>query len=248
MRPSALRWLLAAGAAAGLAACTMQAPRVLRRLDVFRVDRVEVLGTRHLPPHVALAVSGISPAASVFDDPALWREPLLRHPLVAAVGVDRRLPNAVVLTIHEVEPVALAVTPELVAVDVHGTVLPIDPGGGSLDLPILQLESGVGGDGRLENPVALAALSAYDRIRRLDPTLATRVSEIRPLGDAFRLRLRTPAGAEALVPANAGPLQLRQLEVALADLSARGELERLRRVDVRFRDQVVVSLKPGRTG
>ncbi len=48
-------------------------------------------------------------------------------------------------------------------------------------------------------------------------------------------------GADAWLPARATPTQLTQLRLALADLAARGELEAVRSIDVRFRDQVVVS-------
>ena len=242
MSAAPLRWALAATLAAGAAAAATQAPRLLRGMELFRVERVEVVGTRHLAPHAALAATGITGASSVFDDAASWRDGLLGNPLVADARVERRLPAGVVVSIRETEPVALAATPELRPVDGRGRLLPIDLATGSLDLPVLLVEAGVGGDGRLDHPGALALLAGYDRLRRLDPGLATRVSEIHPSPGGFRLRLRWPAGAEALIPADAGPLQLRQLERALADLSARGELERLRRVDVRFRDQIVVSL------
>ncbi|HUH13604.1 MAG TPA: FtsQ-type POTRA domain-containing protein [Longimicrobiales bacterium] len=242
MSGAPVRWVLAAALAAGAAAAATQAPRLLRGMELFRVQRVEVVGTRHLAPHAALAATGITRASSVFDDPAAWRGALLRHPLVADARIERRLPGGVVVSIRETEPVALALTPELRPVDGRGRLLPIDLAAGSLDLPVLLVASGVGADGRLADPAALALLAGYDRLRRLDPGLATRVSEIHPASGGLRLSLRRPAGGEALVPADAGPLQLRQLELALADLSARGELERLRRVDARFRDQIVVSL------
>lgn len=242
MSAAPLRWILAAGVAAGAAAAATQAPRLLRGMELFRVQRVEVVGTRHMAPHAALAATGITRTSSVFDDAGAWRRGLLRHPLVAEARVQRRLPGGVVVTVRETEPVALALTPELRPVDRRGRVLPIDLAAGSLDLPVLLLAGGVGPDGRLDHPAALALLASYDRLRGLDPGLAARVSEIEPEGAGLRLRLRRPAGAEAVLPADAGPLQLRQLDLALADLSARGELERLRRVDVRFRDQIVVSL------
>lgn len=243
MSAAPLRWIVVAALAAGVAAAATQAPRVLRRMDVFRVERVEVVGTRWLAPHAALAATGIGSGASVFDDSGPWRDALLRHPLVADATIERRLPDAVVVSIRETEPVALAMTPALRPVDARGRVLPIDPASGSLDLPLLVVESTVGTDGRLEHAGALALLAGYDRIRRLDPVLAARVSEIHPVAGGFRLRLRRPDNAVALVPADAGPLQLRQLELTLADLGARGELDRLRTVDLRFREQVVVSFE-----
>jgi hypothetical protein len=54
--------------------------------------------------------------------------------------------------------------------------------------------------------------------------------------------LRAPAGAEALIPTSAEPLQLRKLRLTLADLSARHDIGRMLRIDARFRDQIVVTL------
>lgn len=245
MRGLLLRWIMVAAVAAGGTAAATQVPQVLRRMDVFRVDRVEVVGTRWLAPHVALAATGIDPEASVFDDSRPWREALIQHPLVADATIERRLPDGVVVNIRETEPVALATTPELRPVDARGRVLPIDPAGGSLDLPLLVVRTGVADDGRLDRPAALALLAGYERIRLLDPALAARVSEIHPVPQGLRFRFRRPLAAEALFPADAGPLHLRQLELTLEDLAARDELERLRRIDLRFQEQVVVSFVNG---
>src|SRR5690606_16473120 len=181
--------------------------------------------------------------ANVFDDPEPWRQALLAHPLVADARIERRLPGTIILRITETEPVALARTPELMPVDATGRVLPIDPAAQSIDLPVLNVASAVGDDGRLAEPAAISMLAAYERIRRFEPALAARVSEILPAhGGGLRLLLSDPPLAEVLLPADFGAIGLRQVQLALSDLGARDELPRVRRIDVRFRDQVVVSL------
>lgn len=241
MKP--IRWALAAVGLVGVVAAATQAPRVLRRMEQFRVARVEVLGTRYLAPHHALAASGITRASSVFDDPEQWKAALLRHPLIVDARIERRLPNTVVLEITEAEPVALVGTRELKPVDARGRVLPIDPAVAPLDLPLLGAPSDTGPDGRLTDPGAITLIRELDRIRRLEPGIADQISEIHQVaGGHLRLMLRQPARAEMLIPPDADPVRLRQVRAVLADLVARGELERLRRIDVRFRDQVVVAL------
>lgn len=243
MNRPALRWLGVAVVAATLSALVAQTPRVLRRLEFFAVDQVEVVGTRYLAPLEALATSGIVRSANVFDDPEPWRQALLAHPLIADARIERRLPGTIVIRITETEPVALARTPELVPVDGTGRVLPIDPTAKSIDLPVLTVASAIGDDGRLAEPAAISILAAYDRIRRFEPALAARVSEIQPAhAGGLRLLLSDPQHAEVLLPAEFGALGLRQVQLALSDLGARDELARVRRIDVRFRDQVVVSL------
>jgi hypothetical protein len=72
------------------------------------------------------------------------------------------------------------------------------------------------------------------------PELGDRISQLRVETGTIRVIFRD-GGPEALLPARPTSDQLAQLRTALADLAARGEMERARTVDVRFRDQVVVS-------
>lgn len=240
-----IRWIVVAGLAGGLTATVTQAPTVLRQLTVFEVERVEVVGTRYLPPEDALAATGIERGDNVFDDPGPWRDALLAHPLVAGAEVERRLPHTVLVRVREVEPVLLVTTPELRPVDASGRILPIDLSRAPVDLPVLRAASEIAPDGRLRQPDALALIANYDRLRRLDPTLDSLVSEVHAGSDGMRLLLRRPSHADAWLPADAGPLQLLHMQSALTDLRSRGELERLRRVDVRYSGQVVISLEPG---
>ena len=241
------RWGTAALAAAGLGLIVLIAcaPQLLRRVELFAVERVQVEGTRYLAPHEALERSGIASSSSVFDDAGPWRDSLLAHPLIEDARIERRLPSTLVVTVTEVEPVALAPTPALRPVDRRGTVLPIEPAQASMDLPILDLEAGVDSAGRLEDPEAMELIHELERLRRLAPAFAALVSEIGKAADgAVRIMLREPAGAEVLLPHEAGVDRLGQLARTLEDLGTRDELMRARRIDVRYRDQVVVSLTP----
>ena len=51
---------------------------------------------------------------------------------------------------------------------------------------------------------------------------------------------------EALIPGEPTVDGLRRLHAALADVTARGELPRLRRIDARFTDQIVVAFNTQR--
>ena len=243
MNRSVLRWVGVAVIAAGVTALAADLPRLLRRLELFRIQRVEVVGTRYMAPHDVLALSGITAESSLFDDADAWRAALEAHPLVAAVRVERDLPSTVVLHVTEAEPVAFVRTPELRPVDASGRLLPIEPAERSLDLPVLATASRIGDDERIADPASLALLAVLNAVRGSEPMLAAAVSEVAPAADgAVRLVLGEPAHAEVLLPTDAGGLRLRQLGVTIEDLRAREEFARVKRIDARFHDQVVVSL------
>lgn len=214
------------------------APRGLRHLETFRVRQVEVSGTRFVDPYAVVRAAGLTPLSSVFDDPEAWTAGVRTLPLVAGATVRRRLPSTVEIAVTEVEPVALVAGPELRAVDASGWLLPLDPAGASLDLPILGGVEAKGG--KLVPAEAARALEALVALRRDAPELAERVSQIERGAGMLRVVFRDET-AEALLPLDATELQVRQLRLAFADLRLRGELPRVRRIDLRFRDQVVVS-------
>lgn len=244
--PGLVRWLVVLVLGASVTVAAAVSPRWLRRADAFRVRHVEVAGARWLDPRDVLAATGIRRSTSVFDDPAPWRARLLRLPLVADARIERRLPSTLVVRVTEVQPVALVPTPELVPVSATGVVLPTRVGA-ELDLPVVAVRAQVGADGRLATPAAIAVARTVARIRALDAVLAAAVSEAEPVpGDAVRLVLRAPLGLEALLPASPADSTLRHLRSALADVTARGELSRVRRIDARFTDQVVVAFNTKR--
>jgi hypothetical protein len=122
--------------------------------------------------------------------------------------------------------------------------LPIDPVAADLDVPLLTGTAHPNAKGEFADAGTRETVAVLATLQQRDPRLYGWVSEAGALnGDGVRLALRSPVGAEALVSAAPASLRLRELEVALADLAARGELPQLKRIDARFHDQIVVSLK-----
>jgi hypothetical protein len=114
-------------------------------------------------------------------------------------------------------------------------------------LPVLAFRSKKDAEGYFKDAETQRAAAMLNMLRAKDARLYTWISEIAPSADeGMLLRLRQPNGARVLVSANPRALRLRELEVALADLSARGELNQLKSIDARFRDQIVVSLRDER--
>jgi hypothetical protein len=109
---------------------------------------------------------------------------------------------------------------------------------------VLGVGARVGADGRLADPVAVRLAGTLDRIRALEPALAVQVSEARPAGGGSVLLVLRQTGFVASVAAEPTAAALEHLRAALADVAARGELPRLRAIDARFADQIVVAFTP----
>lgn len=265
------RWAIAGVAAAAVTLAASGAPLALRHVDGFRVGRIQVTGAEHLSSADVIAASGITSRSSVFDDFEPWRETLERHPLVLRARVSRRLPDTIVLAITESEPIALVREDTLRPVDARGRVLPIGIARLEHELPVVNAALDEAGT-RIDTS-GVRLVQAFARIRETEPWLAAWTSEIAPLPDGVRLEVDWPAGAEVLLSAtDADVLEAVRLTVldlansvnaesedaaavvrgavaGLNDAEAPGpafaatQLERLDRVDARFRDQVVVTLR-----
>jgi cell division septal protein FtsQ len=246
LRPDAKRsrrigWWLLGVSLVTLMGGLSQSPRLLRRMDTFRVRQVEVRGTRYLDPDEVLATSGLGERSSVFDSPDAWIAALERHPMVESARIERRLPSTVRIVVRETRPVALVHARTLVPVDGTGRVLPLAPEAARLDLPILIGDVEVDARGMIADPDARAAVVALDRLQSEEPALAAAVSEFGG-GGALRLLLRLGEPTLALLPLEASDTRLRELRRTLDHLATNGELHRVMVVDGRFEGQVVVSL------
>jgi cell division septal protein FtsQ len=113
------------------------APKVLHRLDFFRIRRVEIAGLQYLAPAKVIAALGLDSEASVFDDLSAAGRRLRALPGVASAAVSRRLPGTLEIVVSEAVPVALAPGKAGMALlDSSGKVLPFDPAASVPDLPI----------------------------------------------------------------------------------------------------------------
>jgi hypothetical protein len=260
MRSAMLSWLCVLVIVAAAATGAARLPHALRNIDEYRVTHVVVTGTRLLDPQEALDVSGIGSDASIFDDFETWRIALLEHPLILDARIERELPSRVRLHIIETEPLALARTPELRAVDARGLLLPVRAGLTDLDLPVLTTQStlsNIEGTGaaalrsfsRIDDDASLALLRVLQRMRELDAGMLAAVSEVRPAtsGGAV-LRMRAPRDVEILLQPEPEPAQLHRARLVLAHLASTGELiaggaaSTGIQLDARFRDQIVVAM------
>lgn len=113
------------------------APKVLHRLDFFRIRRVEIAGLQYLAPAKVIAALGLDAEASVFDDLSTAGHRLRAVPGVVSAEVRPRLPGTLEIVLVEATPVALAPrSAGMALLDSSGKVLPFDPAAAAPDLPV----------------------------------------------------------------------------------------------------------------
>jgi cell division protein FtsQ len=218
-----------------------------RNMAFFRVRTVEIRGAHYLQPNEVVARLQIDTLASLWDDLEPYRQRVRRHPQVAGVRIERKMPGTLVVIVEENLPVALIQTPTgLLPFDSLGRQLPIDPSRSNLDLPIVASA----------DPVLLKLVGA---IRAAEPRVFARIEEARRNGrDEILLTLSPPRAEDAASAAGDTSTVLRKsLRVRLpldlsverladifpveSDLARRQA--RVGEIDLRYRDQVIARLQ-----
>jgi cell division septal protein FtsQ len=145
-------------------------PKLLRRLDFFRIRRVEITGLRYLAPGKVVAALELDARSSVFDDLRDASNGLRALPGIQAAEVRRRLPGTLEIIVEEAVPVALAPRGGGMALlDASGQVLPFDPAASAPDLPIAasadRVVARVLASVREHDPVLFGRIGAAWRVR-----------------------------------------------------------------------------------
>jgi cell division protein FtsQ len=202
-------------------------PWWVQQLEYFRVRRVEIAGSRYVPPASVLAALALDSSASVWARVGPLEARVAQHPQVLSARIRRKLPGTLVVTVRENLPVALVQAPDgLNPYDADARPLPIDPSQTPLDLPVVARRDS-------------AALRLLGDLQVLDATLFARVSEVRWDQDGGMRVLLT--GVTVRTDAQTTAQRFTEILPVEADLTRRGV--RARELDLRFRDQIVARIE-----
>lgn len=214
---------IAVYAAVGVTGLWFGAPRLFRRMDFFRVRRVELVGLSSLSVPDVLKALAIAPTANVFDDLRPIRARARRIGGVADAEVSRRIPGTIRVTFDEVEPVALVPGHgAMIPIDADGRALPFDPTVAAPDLPVTPRADPLVGE-------------LLGRVREADPGLFEQVVTAVRTGPDVTLDL---GGHTFRFRPDATVETIRAMTAVAQDLARRGRA--FRELDGRFAGQVVV--------
>lgn len=216
------RWIVAGGALVALGAW-FGGPPLARRLDFFRVRRVEFVGLRYQSPDTVLRKLNLPAGLNVFDPLAPIGVRATKQLGIRSARVTRRLPGTLVIRVTERVPVALVpVDGMLQLMDATGTVLPYDPTRSGPSLPVAAEASRKIGQ-------------LLGSVRRGDPALFARVTAAAMRGADVAL---TVDGRRMLLRPDASIEEMRAVTQVAADLTGKGQT--FDELDGRFAGYVVV--------
>jgi cell division protein FtsQ len=203
------------------------APLALRRMDFFRVRRLEIVGTRYIGSSDIVARANVDTMRSVWDPTGPIADRVRGHSGVETVHVTRKLPGTLVITITERQPVALVPSPQgFRAYDARGTVLPVDLTRGRVDAPVIARAD-------------TALLRLLGDMRARLPELYRRVSEVKRVGANELLLQLDAAPVRALGTVTLDDLH--QIPSVEADLRRRAA--RVAELDLRYSGQIIARLQ-----
>ena len=217
-------------------------PWVLQRAQshpYFALTRITVNGNRRLSRDEVLHWAGLSEGASIWGaSPSVVRMRLQSHPWIERVAVDRELPRQLRIDVLERRPVAVAQLGDLNYIDGAGHILGPLRDDDSRDFPIITGLDGAANPGFAGIGVhrALQLLRCCERMRCVDGISEVHVDRSRGV-TIFPVR---PAVAVVLGWGSWRD-KLGRLERVFA--AWEGQVARLARVDVSFRNLVVVKLR-----
>ena len=209
-----------------VAGSPLWAPLLLRRMDFFRVRRLEIVGTHYIATSDIVARASVDTLRSVWDPAGPIEGRVAAHPGVETVHVTRKLPGTIVITITEHQPIALVPGPQGFRVyDARGVALPVDPSRVVVDAPVIQRPD-------------TALLRLLAGMKAALPALYRRVSEIRRAGANELLLQLEEAPVRALASVTLDDLN--QIESVEADLRRRAA--RAAELDLRYSGQIIARI------
>lgn len=198
-------------------------PRLMRGMEFFRLQRVEVRGLRNLTAAEVIKQLPIRRGMSLYDNLDSIRAVAESLPGLTEASVRRRPPGTLVVTVKESDPVALVMKAgKLALVSDRGRVLRFDPTVSAPDLPVIR-----------EADSLVAGL--LSRLRDADPTFFSGVNAGWRSGDDVVLSVD---GQRYWFRPDAPAEVIRAVTVVAQVLAQKGR--KWAELDARFAGQVIV--------
>jgi cell division septal protein FtsQ len=217
-----------------------QAYNVLTTSEKLEVKSVEVRGlARVAPADVEKLIADIRGQNILLVPLEKYQERFAGHPRIRAAAFKKILPNRVICTLEEREPVALVYADGFREVDDEGMVLTSDDLTDFLDLPVITGVSrqSVKEGSLCKEPELVSALKVLGICKRYGGSFANEISELR-IGEGGISVVSLKEGMVLLIGESEFEGRLKKFFLIRSTIAKKEEPTKV--IDLRFEDQVVL--------
>ncbi len=215
----------------------------------LRVRRIETRGQRIVSASDILSLAGIRAGQRLFAlDLTAVRNRIQQNPFIRSVAINREVPDRIVITVSERQPIAAVAADRLVYLDPEGVVLPALHPETTLDLPVLT--GSLSGEGwtpgkKIATEPVTGILALLSTAKAVSEELYRRISEVHAEAGRDLLVYMEDGGVPVVFGRDQLGEQCMKLEAFWEQFVAlRGGTD-LEYVDLRFDGQVVARWRHG---
>lgn len=212
--------------------------------ESLKMDRVIVEGANILPVKDVVSLARVVPRAKMSSiDLYEVRRRLLQQPFVRSASVNRLYPGTISIRIEERQPIGLLSGGQIRYVDADGVVLPYVSSAATLDLPAI---SGIDGlqdaqIGRVCRQKDLAeAISILQTAAAVDSSVYHFISEVNMQNGRDVILYSADVVIQIVLGRGDIAKKLVTLQSFWSTFAQTADLEKVKSIDLRFTDQVVV--------
>ena len=215
----------------------------------LRVLRIRTQGNSIVPDSDIVRMAAIVKNGKLFD--VNLNEVRLRvqqNPFMKSVSVAREIPDGITITVTERKPVAALVLDRILYLDAEGYVLPPVRSGHVIDVPVLtgELPAGDCRPGqRIRTRRLSEALEILATAERIGDDLYHMISEVHCAGDSTYVLFTAESGVPVVLGSGEVAEKLVKFDGFWKQIVMQRTGSRLKTVDLRFADQVVVRWDEG---
>jgi cell division protein FtsQ len=212
--------------------------------STVKVASISVDGARSMSKSALAKLAGVDLNAPLYGfDLNNVKRRIMAEPLLKDVQLNREYPGSLVIAVSEREPVAALNCGQMRFVDEEGVVLPYLDGDRKLDLPVIIGIDGIQAEkvGKpIMNKELFTALEIIRQAQMLDSTIYHMISEL-DMNRGGDIRINSlDAGIPVILGRDDIPKKLLLFETFWTNFVNTGYAQKLKYVDLRFEDQVVV--------
>ena len=210
--------------------------------DSFKIRKIEIEGNELISGQKIMKENELESGKRIWEvDLKSVDENIRNNPFIDTVQLERSFPDVLKIQVHEKFPIALLnFKNHFYCIDETGMILPSKPGK-LYDLPVLSghYEGSVTVGQQIDSPNVSEELTFLKKILRERTDLYGEISEVANKKDGLTLYTRN-GGIPVRIGKGGYDWKIRYLEAVIKQICQKSEIKKIKYIDLRYNNQVVV--------